>query len=211
MWPSQDGGGQRSVLPGRGPTMLLAARAGPRNPHAPAHTGRRRQPRRRRRRRGRRIIALPNVTGIMRAHRNIARALGHPVPGLATTHVPLDTLVRPTPIYVQGIPWTPAIWAVAGRVPLTRARRTGRLGGTCAHTGQTQTARHQRRRCQPNDYSLHNPGTNLYSGCTWTVDTSKSPTSVDVGSFVAVGPGGLSAEGCDAKCSWSAATAGRPG
>ena len=69
-----------------------------------------------------------------------------PVPGMANTHIPNDTLVWPTAIHVQGIAWASAIWAVAAHVD-SPARRAARLGGTGAHTGQTQTARHQRSRC----------------------------------------------------------------
>jgi hypothetical protein len=139
-------------------SQRLAARAGSRNPHVPAHTGRRRQPRRRRRRRrgrGRRIISLPNITGVIRALGNIARTLGHPVPGVANVHVPFNALVRPTPIHIEGIPWAPLIRAIAARTPSTIAR----LGGTCtqAQPSETQTAGHQHSRCQSDDYSFHSP------------------------------------------------------
>jgi len=138
-----------------GPTTLLAVGAGRRNPHRPAHSGRCRQsPRRRRRRRGwgRRIVSLPDIAGVVRALGNIARTLGHPVPGVANVHIPLDTLVRPTLIHIQGIPRAPVIWAVAARAPGTVAR----LGGTCQpETGHTQAARHQRRCCQTDEDSFH--------------------------------------------------------
>ncbi len=116
------------ALHGRGPTMLLASRARGRNPHGPAHTGRQRRRRRRRRRRswrGRRIISVPDLRG------DISLALGHPVPGVANTHVPIDIPVRPTLGDIQGIPWAPVIWAVAQTVDHRRARRADRLGGTC--------------------------------------------------------------------------------
>ena len=41
------------------------------------------------------LAPFPNVTLVMRALGNIARALGHPVPGVANIHVPLDALVWP--------------------------------------------------------------------------------------------------------------------
>ncbi len=132
------------ALYGRGPTMLLASRARGRNPHGPAHTGRQRRRRRRRRRswRGRRIISVPDLRG------NIALAVGHPIPGVANTHVPIDIPVGPTLRDIQGLPWAPVIWAVALTVDHRRARRADRLGGTCAQpqTGQPQTARHQHSR-----------------------------------------------------------------
>jgi hypothetical protein len=90
----------------------------------PAHTGRRRQPRRRRSRR-RRVISFPNIAGIVWALRNIASTLAHPVPGMANIHVPLDILVRPALIHIQGIPWTPAIWSV-GRIHPRRHCTPGR-------------------------------------------------------------------------------------
>ncbi len=70
----------------------------------------------------------------MRALGNISRALGYPIPGVANIHVPLDALVRPTLIHIQGLPRTPVIRAVAAHTPLTIAC----LGGTRAHARQTQ-------------------------------------------------------------------------
>jgi hypothetical protein len=159
-----------------------AARAGPRNPHAPAHPGRQRRRRRRRRRRNRRrrrVIPLPDITGIVRALGNITGALGHPVPGMANAHVPNDTLVGPTPIHIQRIPRAPAIWAVAAGPPGTIAR----LGGTCAHTGQTQAAGHQQGRRQPHGCSPHKPGIILLGGlvCTGNSPRSRGSAHVDQG------------------------------
>src|SRR5271156_1810259 len=89
----------------------------------------------------------------MRALGNIARALGHPIPGVANIHIPLDALIWPTPIHIQGLLRTPAIWAIDARTPRTIAC----LGGTRAHAGQTQTAERQRSCCKPDDHSLHKP------------------------------------------------------
>jgi hypothetical protein len=83
---------------------------------------------------------------------NIARALGHPIPGVAHVHIPLDALVWPTLIHVEGLSRTPVIWTVAAVTPGTVAC----LGGTCAHAPQIQTAG-QRYCRQPDDYLLHNP------------------------------------------------------
>jgi hypothetical protein len=63
---------------------------------------------------------------------NVARTLGHVVPGVAYVHIPPDALVGPTPIHVQGIPRAPAIRAVPAGTKGTIAR----LGGTGA---QAQT------------------------------------------------------------------------
>lgn len=89
----------------------------------------------------------------MRALGNIARALGHPIPGVANIHVPLDALIRATLIHIQGLPRTPVIWAVAAWTPGTVAC----LGGTRARAGQAQTAERQRSCCKPDDHSLHKP------------------------------------------------------
>lgn len=105
---------------------------------------------------------------------NVARALVHPVPGVANIHVPLDALVWPTLIHIQGLPRTPVIWAVAAWTPGTVAC----LGGTRAHAGQAQTAERQRSCCKPDDHSLHKPRIMLhtcfvYRKCRKTDDGTK--------------------------------------
>jgi hypothetical protein len=86
-----------------------------------------------RRRRGRRRIRpFPNVALITRPLGDIARARRHPVPGVANTHIPLDELVGPTPIHIQGIPWAPVIWPI----PAWTKGTVASLGGTGA---QAQT------------------------------------------------------------------------
>ena len=126
---------EHSVLPGRGPTpMLLAGRARGRNPHGPAHTGRQRR-RRRRWRRWRRIISLPNILG------DVPLPCFDPVIAVADIHVPSHLDPRPTLRDIHRLPRAP----LTGRI-VEPARRLG-LGGTCTHTGQTQTARHQHGCC----------------------------------------------------------------
>jgi hypothetical protein len=70
---------------------------------------------------------------------NVARTLGHVVPGVADVHIPPDALIRPTPIHIQGIPWAPAIWAVPAWTKGTVARPGG--SGAQAQTGYRDAAR----------------------------------------------------------------------
>lgn len=140
-------------LIGRQSTLSrLAVRAGRRNPHGPAHAGRRRQPRWQRLRRshwrrgiGSLIDAL-TLIGLVRSHVPIRVADIH-VPSHRVIHVILGQVQ-------QGIPWAPAIWPVAHTVD-HRGRRAiiNRLGGTSTQTGQT--AGHQHSRSEPDEYSLH--------------------------------------------------------
>ena len=66
--------------------------------------------------------SFPHVTLIMRAFGYIARALGHPVPGVAHVHVPLNTLVWATSVHIQRIPRAPTIQAISARTQGTIAR-----------------------------------------------------------------------------------------
>jgi hypothetical protein len=134
--------------------MFLAGGTGRRNPHRPAHTGRRRQPRRRRRRgslRGRRIGSLINALTLIGVLR------GDVPVGVADIHIPRHRVVNVILGQVeQGIPWAPVIWAVADSVDLRRRRAIiNRLGGTCAQPRGDHTARHQDSRCEAHKQSLH--------------------------------------------------------
>ena len=96
----------------------------------------------RRRRRRWRIRPFPNVTLITRPLGDVACAGSHPVPGMANAHIPLDSLVRPTPIHIHGVPRAPVIRAVPARTKGAIAR----LGGTCAQAqpGHRDATRRQR-------------------------------------------------------------------
>lgn len=160
--------------------MLLAARAGPRNPHVPARTGRRRQIWRRwrptwgpcgRSLRGRRVGSLINALTL------IGLVRGHVPVGVADIHIPCHRVVNMILGQVQqGIPWAPVIWTVTHNAD-HRGRRAivDRLGGTCTQTDQIQTARHQHSRCKP--HSLHKPGILRLGGVMCTGNTPKSRRS----------------------------------
>src|ERR1700678_3363240 len=91
------------------PGCASAAGAGPRNPHAPAHAGRRRQPGRRGRRKalwGWRIGSFIDTLAL------IALVKGDVIVGVADVHVPRHRVVNVVLGQVeQGIPRTPAIRA----------------------------------------------------------------------------------------------------
>lgn len=144
------------------PAAGSAARAGPGYPHVPAGTGRRREAGRgrgRRRSGGRRIRSFPHVALIVRTFGHVARTRGHPIPGVAHMHIPLDPLVRPPLIHVQGIAWAPMIRPIAAYTPRAIAG-VGRSGEP--HSAQAHAAEDQRSRCQLKQHPLHRPNTVLF-------------------------------------------------
>jgi hypothetical protein len=118
--------------PDGGPTMLLAAGAGPRNPHAPAHAGRQR---RRRRPRSRRSHRRWGIGSFVNAITLIGLILGYVIVGVADMHVPCHRQRNVILGQVQqGIPWAPVIRTPAHTVD-HRGRRAiiNCLSGTCAY------------------------------------------------------------------------------
>lgn len=128
------------------PLIPLAARAGPGNPHVPAHTGRRRQPGRRG---GRKALRGWRIGALIDALTLITLVEGHVIVGVADVHVPRHRVVNVVLSQVeQGIAWAPAIWTPTHMVDHCGGPTiiVG-SGDTCTQTGHCQSAAHQHRRC----------------------------------------------------------------